>query len=142
MPDLIRVAIAGLGTATRLMLRALLSNPTIEVVAAASVREEERLAFANDFSIPAYADIDELCGLDDVDAIYIATPTHLHVHHVLMALEHGKHVLVEKPLATDLPCAKRMVEAAEKFGRVVIVGHSHSFDAPIQAMRDIVHSGG
>lgn len=141
MSDSIRVAIAGLGTATRLMLRALMSHPNIEVVAAASVREAERNAFARDFSIPVYADIDELSGLDSVDAIYIATPTHLHVEHVLMTLERGKHVLVEKPLAADLSSAQQMVEAAEKSGRVVIVGHSHSFDAPIQAMRDIVQSG-
>ncbi|WAH35641.1 Gfo/Idh/MocA family protein [Alicyclobacillus dauci] len=141
MSDIVRVGIAGLGTATRLMLHALMRNPLVEIVAAASVREEERLAFTRDFSIPTYADIEEMCGLEGVDAIYVSTPTHLHVAHVLMALQHGKHVLVEKPLATSLESARTIVHAAKQYDRVVVVGHSHSYDPPIQAIRSVVQSG-
>jgi len=137
----VRIGIAGLGTATRLMLQALMRHPNVEIVAVASVREEERHAFARDFAVPTYNDLRELCNLEEVDAIYVSTPTHLHVEHVLLALQHGKHVLVEKPLATDLQSAKQLVEASQRYHRLVIVGHSHSFDSPIQSMREIIASG-
>lgn len=137
----VRFAIAGLGTATRLMLHAMMRHPRVEIVAVASVREEERIAFNRDFSIPAYEDLQDLCNLDGVDAIYISTPTHLHVQHVLAALDAGKHVLVEKPLAIDLKSGQQIVDAAARAGRLVLVGHSHSYDPPIQAMREVVSSG-
>ncbi|WP_067929390.1 Gfo/Idh/MocA family protein [Alicyclobacillus shizuokensis] len=141
MKNVIRLGIAGLGTATRQMLSAILRHPAVELAAGASVREEERTAFQRDFQVPVYNDISELCARSDLDAVYISTPTHLHKDHVLIALEHGKHVLVEKPLATHLDDARAMVSAAAAANRQVLVGHSHSYDPPVQVMRDIIASG-
>src|SRR5204863_9305627 len=57
------------------------------------------------------------------------------------AAAHGKHVLVEKPMAISLAECRRMIEATERAGVVLIVGHSHSFDRPIVRAREIIDSG-
>jgi phthalate 4,5-cis-dihydrodiol dehydrogenase len=76
-----------------------------------------------------------------VDAIYIATPHELHAQHVITALEHDKHVIVEKPMALSLDEARQMYEAADRNGVKLMVGHTHSFDPPVKKMREIVASG-
>jgi phthalate 4,5-cis-dihydrodiol dehydrogenase len=73
--------------------------------------------------------------------VYVATPTDLHAQHVLAAIEAGRHVLVEKPMAVSISDAEAMALAAEAAGVLLMVGHSHSYDAPIQRMRDIIVGG-
>jgi phthalate 4,5-cis-dihydrodiol dehydrogenase len=83
----------------------------------------------------------DLFAAPGIDAVYIGTPTDMHHAHVMAALAAGKHVLVEKPMATTVADALEMAEAAESAGLVLAVGHAHGYDLPIKAMRDIVLSG-
>jgi phthalate 4,5-cis-dihydrodiol dehydrogenase len=76
-----------------------------------------------------------------VDAIYVCSPNHLHAEHVIAASEAGKHAIVEKPMALDLAECERMNAAAERNGVKLLCGHTHSFDPPIQKMREIVRTG-
>jgi phthalate 4,5-cis-dihydrodiol dehydrogenase len=76
-----------------------------------------------------------------VEAVYIATPHQFHAEQAIAAAQAGKHVLVEKPMALTIAEAEAMVAAARQAGVTLIVGHSHSFDAPIAAARAIVDSG-
>jgi phthalate 4,5-cis-dihydrodiol dehydrogenase len=85
--------------------------------------------------------VEALLALAAVDAVYVATPTELHAAHVIAAANAGKHVLVEKPLATTLGEAQAMIDAAERNGVVLLVGHSHSYDEPYRAMRELIAGG-
>ena len=60
------------------------------------------------YDVPAFTCEKELLKIDDIDAVYIATPTYLHCKQVLMAAEAKKHVLCEKPIALNLEQAKKM----------------------------------
>ena len=82
-----------------------------------------------------------MCADPDVEAIYISTPHQHHRANVESAARHGKHALVEKPMALTLADCEAMIEVCERAGVVLIVGHSHSFDAPIARARSIVASG-
>jgi phthalate 4,5-cis-dihydrodiol dehydrogenase len=73
--------------------------------------------------------------------VYVATPHQHHAEHVIAAASQGKHVLVEKPLALTLAEASAMIEAASKARVQLVVGHSHSFDAPILRAREIIAGG-
>jgi len=75
----------------------------------------------------AYADYNDLLSDPSVDAVAISTPDHLHAAPTIAALEAGKHVLVEKPLATNLADARRMIAAAETAQRVLQVNYSQRF---------------
>ena len=139
--DVLRIGIAGLGRAFAIMLPTLRAHPRVEVVAAADPREAARRRFAADFGGAAYATVDELCADPRVDVVYVASPHALHAAHASAAARAGKHVLVEKPMALTLADCDAMVDAAGAAGVCLIVGHSHSFDAPVARARALIASG-
>jgi len=137
----LRLGIVGLGRAFTLMRPAFLASPEVALVAAAEPRPEARARFAAEFGGAAYDDVDALLRDPSVDAVYIASPHQFHAAQAIAAARAGKHVLVEKPMALTLDDAEAMVAAARAGGVKLIVGHSHSFDAPIAATRAIIESG-
>ena len=130
-----------MGRAFTLMLPTLGSDPRVELVAAADLRSDATQRFAGEFSARGYATIEELCADRDVEVVYVATPHQHHSAHAVMAVQHGKHVLVEKPMAISIEECSRMIDAAERAGVVLIVGHSHSFDRPILRTRELIAGG-
>jgi phthalate 4,5-cis-dihydrodiol dehydrogenase len=137
----LRIGVAGLGRAFTLMLPTLAADPRLELVAAADPRAEATERFAADFGARVYASVEELCANDGVEVVYVATPQQHHAEHVALAAAHGKHVLVEKPMAITLEECRRMIDAAVRANVYLIVGHSHSFDRPILRTREIIDSG-
>lgn len=137
----LRFGVAGLGRAFTVMLPTLSGDPRIKLVAAADPRADARQRFAADFGGRTYDDVEALCADPDVDVIYVATPHQLHAAHAKHAASCGKHILVEKPIALTLPEADDMIAAAQAANVYLIVGHSHSFDAPILHTRKLIDSG-
>jgi len=137
----LRIGVAGLGRAFTLMLPTFTADPRVRLVAAADPRAEARERFARDFSAAAYESVEALCADDSVDAIYVATPHQFHARHACAAAGAGKHILVEKPMAVTIEEAARMVKAARDAKVHLLVGPSHSFDAPIARTRSLIESG-
>lgn len=137
----LKLGVAGLGRAFTLMLPTLAAHPRVELIAAADPRAEARAAFERDFGGRAHDSVASLCADREVEAVYIATPHQHHAEHAIAALAQGKHVLVEKPMALSLEEAGAMISAAKRASAHLVVGHSHSFDAPIARARAIVESG-
>jgi phthalate 4,5-cis-dihydrodiol dehydrogenase len=137
----LRVGVAGLGRAFSVMLPTLAGDSRIELVAAADTRAEARTRFAADFSAKAYETVEELCADPVVEAIYVATPHQFHARHAILAAQHSKHLLVEKPLALTLDECAAITEAARRAKVHLVVGHSHSFDAPVARLRALIGSG-
>ena len=99
---------------------------------------EARQRFAEDFGGAAYDTVAALCADPHVEVVYVATPHQYHAEHARLAAAHGKHVLVEKPIALTLSDAEEMIASAREAGVHLIVGHSHSFDAPILHARELI----
>lgn len=137
----IALGVAGLGRAFTLMLPTLAHDSRLKLTAAADPRIEACAQFRRDFDARTYGTIEELCDDANVEALYIATPHQDHARHVAIAASRGKHVLVEKPMAITLRECAEMVEATQRAKTVLVVGHSHSFNAPILRTREIVTSG-
>jgi predicted dehydrogenase len=78
---------------------------------------------------------------DDVDAVIVSTPTSTHFSLTLAALESGKHVLCEKPLAMTARECDELIAAAEKADRVLSVGHTFIFNPGIRMMRELIADG-
>ena len=134
---MIRIAIAGVGAAGRAFLPAIAAHREFELVAVADPSPGVRA----EMSVATYEDFNALLAQADVDADCIATPTEMHAGQAIAAFRAGKHVLLEKPMATSILDALAIFEAARDAGRVLLVGHSHSYDAPIARMRAIVEEG-
>jgi phthalate 4,5-cis-dihydrodiol dehydrogenase len=137
----LRVGVAGLGRAFTVMLPTLTADPRIALVAAADPRAQARQLFAAQFSARAYESIEALCADPAVEIVYVATPHQYHAAHAVLAAEHGKHLLIEKPLALTLDECAAIIEAARRAGVRLVVGHSHSFDAPVRRLRALIDSG-
>jgi phthalate 4,5-cis-dihydrodiol dehydrogenase len=137
----LRMGVAGLGRAFTIMVPTLTNDPRIKLVAGADALPDGRALFASQFGAKTYATVEELCDDPDVEVVYVATPHQHHAEHVRMAAARGKHVLVEKPMAISIAECQAMIDAAKTAGVILVVGHSHSFNAPALRTRAIIESG-
>ncbi len=137
----LQLGIAGLGRAFTLMLPTLANDPRLQLVSATDPQALACAQFERDFGVTCDANFEALCANPKVQAIYIATPHQLHAAQVEMAAAHGKHVMVEKPMALTLDECTRMMEACTRANVVLMVGHSHSFNAPILKAHQLIQSG-
>ncbi len=137
----IRIGIAGLGTAGLAFIPAIKAHPGLTLAAVAEPDAAVGNALAAQHQTTAYTDIVAMLAHPGLDAVIIATPTPLHADHATRAFAAGLHVVLEKPMATTLEDAIAIVAAGEAAGRVLVVGHSHSFDLPIQRMRALIAGG-
>lgn len=141
LPRPLGLGVIGLGMGGTLMLRGVLDHPDVRVVAGAARTAEVRERFARDLEARGYESAEALCVDPAVDVVFVATPHELHREHAIMAAEHGKHVIVEKPMALTLEDCDAMIAAAERNGVRLIVGPTMSFAPAIQTMRAIIASG-
>ncbi len=135
------LAIAGLGMAGAVMVRAAVVHPGIKLVTVAEPNSETRNAFARDFNTPSYALLQELCGDSRVEAVYVATPHQFHAPHAIALANAGKHIILEKPMALTLADCDAIIEAVDRTGVHLIIGHTHAFDPAVREMARIVASG-
>jgi predicted dehydrogenase len=138
-----RLLILGTGRmATLQMQRGWTRIDGVEVVGAADVVPAHREAFCREFDIPRqFASVDEALGWGDFDAVSNVTPDALHYPTTMALLAAGKHVLCEKPLATDYEKASEMAAAAESSGRINMVNLSYRSVAELHKARQLIASG-
>ncbi|HEX6513784.1 MAG TPA: Gfo/Idh/MocA family oxidoreductase, partial [Chloroflexota bacterium] len=137
----LRIGIAGLGVASTQMLPPMEAFPGVQLTAAADLRPEALQAFEERYGGRGYQSVEELASDPNVDAIWVSTPNQFHCEHVVTCAEHGKHAVVEKPMALSIAECERMVEAVERNRVKLLCGHTQSFNPAIRMMRDIVQSG-
>ena len=136
------VGIVGLGAAAVNMISGFHRSPCFEIVAAADIDGALLDRFKRDHSgAETSADVERLCSNPTVDLVYIATPNRLHGEHARVALEHGKHVLIEKPMAVTLEDAEEMIGTADRNGVLLGVNVKHSFEPRIQKIRELALTG-
>ena len=135
------IGIAGMGAAGQAFIPALLRHAAFDWVALAEPAQAVRERLQREHGVAGYASVAELLRHPGLAVVYLATPTALHAEQVIQVAAAGKHVLVEKPMAITLAEARGMVTAAERAGVVLLVGHSHSYDAPIARMRELIDAG-
>jgi phthalate 4,5-cis-dihydrodiol dehydrogenase len=141
MSERLKLGVIGLGRAFTLMLPTFASHPGIAMVAASDPRSDARARFTEEFGAKVYEGADALCADPEVQAVYVASPHQFHLDHVKLAAAHGKHVLVEKPMALTVEDCREMIGIARQTGIQLLVGHSHSYDLPYLRTREMIRSG-
>ena len=137
----LKIGVVGLGRAFTLMLPTFVLDSRVKLMGATDPIATARAQFEKDFGAPSYGSIEALCANPAVEVLYIASPHQFHAAHVRLAASHGKHVMVEKPMALTVDECTSMIEATRGAGVHLIVGHSHSFDTPVRRTREILDSG-
>ncbi|MGE0352624.1 MAG: Gfo/Idh/MocA family protein [Gemmatimonadales bacterium] len=143
MSDPLKIGLIGAGAIAQVgHLPALKRWKGVRVSAICDSDVPKARALAERFGIPdVYDDIDDILGSEQLDAVVVCTPNHLHEGHVLAALSADLHVLVEKPIAIASTSVNRIIKAAEKRERVVMVGMNHRYRTDVQIVRSFVQNG-
>lgn len=116
--------------------------PETELVAACRRDADKLCSFAETFDIPrTYTDIDALLGDPEIDAVYIATPNHLHCEQTIKAAQAGKHVLVEKPMAISAKECKQMISACRQGNVRLGVSYYRRTLAAINEVKRLIDDG-
>jgi predicted dehydrogenase len=143
MTDPVRIGVVGLGAIAQLTHLPVLSKMRgVTLVAVCDNDRPKARALADRFGIPdVYTDIGDLLEADGLQAIILATPNHLHEPHVLSAIAAGVDVLVERPLALTAKGVERIVNAAARAGRKILVANNHRFRSDVQALAGFLRGG-
>jgi len=111
--------------------------PDVTLVGVADPSPQQRDLVTRILGIPAVEHIDDLLG-PGLDAVTIAAPTHLHHELAMKCIERGIHVLIEKPIASNVEEGREIIAAAKKRGVKLMVGHVERFNPAVQAIKDAI----
>ena len=136
------VGILGLGRiAQDIHIPAVQETDGLELRAVADVTAALRQKLAPSLACPIHPSLNSLLSQDDIDLIIVATPSSLHHRHVMDALNAGKHVMVEKPMALTLIQAEEMAHQARQRGLVLTVHHNRRYDGDFLRLRNLLSEG-
>ncbi|EEL67433.1 UDP-N-acetylglucosamine 3-dehydrogenase [Bacillus sp. RC55] len=117
------------------------ANPYVQIVAVCDSNKKRAKEVANKYGVNMYTDYNELINCEELDAVSVCTPNDLHASISIVALQSGIHVLCEKPMATSKKDAEMMIEAAEKSGKKLMIGHNQRFVTSHQKAKQLIENG-
>lgn len=140
---MIRWGVIGCGDVVRKRVAAAIQNESRSQLVAACRRDPERLeSFCHAFGVAhRYTQADQLLANPDVDAVYIATPVRQHLPQTLAAARHGKHVLVEKPMALSVAECDQMIDACRRAGVKLGVAYYRRFYPVVHRIEQLLDDG-
>jgi predicted dehydrogenase len=142
MSELVRVLMVGCGDiAVSAHLPALSRSPDVALVGAVDVEEARRAPVGRRYGVPTFGSIGEAVNAVAADAAVVATPPDVTPVLAVDALQHGLHVLCEKPMAVDVASGRQLHDAATASDRVVQVGFTNRFSPLVQRVREAIVSG-
>ena len=138
-----RIAFIGSGSIALHQMKLLKNIPGVEIVAAAEINESARNKVREQIGIERfYADYQKmLVEVPEIEAVSICTPNGLHARNTIDALEAGKHVMVEKPMAMNALEAQTMLDAARRAGKHLVVGFQHRFEPKSRFIQQQIEAG-
>lgn len=138
----INVAVIGAGAIGVDHIAAFQQHPAAHVVAIVESHADRGAEAAKRFGVPeVVADYKKLLARDDIDAVSIALPNYLHALVGLAALKAGKHVVIDKPIATNAADAAKLAAEAKKRKRILLIGQNNRFAAEVQMGRKLIDEG-
>jgi len=140
----VKVGIIGAGWIAEAHIKKYLEMPDVEIVAIADIVEGKAQKFIDKFELKdakAYNSHKELIDANVVEAVSVCTYNSTHAECTIYSLEHGVHVLLEKPMCVTTEEAVEICRAEKKSGKIVSVGFQPRFDDNMKMVKDIVQSG-
>ncbi|WP_394551170.1 Gfo/Idh/MocA family protein [Pantoea sp. SGAir0183] len=135
----LRVAVIGVGIYGSNHLLAYSANPNVDLVAVCDYRTDRLDAVAARYPVQTFTDVETMFLSVEIDAVSVATPDAYHLDPVMKAILHGKHVLVEKPLATVPGDSETIIHAAEQNGVRVAVDYHKRWDPAAIHLKNELH---
>ena len=138
----LKIGIIGAGSISEYHIRAFQKLGDVEIAAICDLNKVRASKIAEKYSIKSvYEKVEDLFADNSIDAVTICVWNKLHADLSIQALQHGKHVLCEKPMALNAMEAENMVKAEEESGKLLMLGLVRRFDAKTEAAKKIVSDG-
>jgi predicted dehydrogenase len=134
--DNVKVGIVGVGYLGMQHARIASYLEAAELKAVADIDFKKALEIGNRHGVNYYQNFEDM--MDEIDAGIVATPTSEHFQIAMSLLQHGKHVLVEKPITETIEQAEQLVETARKNGLILQVGHLERFNPAVEAVENMI----
>src|ERR1043166_7413839 len=136
----LRIGALGAGGFGLFALQQFTQVPGVELAGMAATHREAAFAMAQRFGIPDVQEVDALLAREDINLIYISTPPFLHHPQAIKALQAGKHVICEKPLAMDLRQADEMIALAREKSLLILANLMQRYNPLFEIVRRLVDS--
>ncbi|RLG59287.1 MAG: gfo/Idh/MocA family oxidoreductase [Candidatus Hydrothermarchaeota archaeon] len=137
---MVRVGVIGIGNMGRNHVRVYSELERAELVAIADINREFE-AIAHKYKCRFYTDYNEMLESEEIDAVSIAVPTSLHKKVAMDCITKGKHVLIEKPIASSVEDARAIIKEAKKKNIILMVGHIERFNPAVKKLKEIIKRG-
>ena len=140
--DRVRIGVVGIGNIAKLNVLGYLAHERCDVVALCDPRADKAAAMAEAWDVPkVYADLEALLADDEIDAVEILTPTHLHREHVVAAARAGKHISCQKPMANSVADCHEMLTAVREAGVTFRISECAFHYPPLIRAKQLIAAG-
>lgn len=138
----LRVGVVGVGNISKYHLNAYKNNPQVELYALCDINQERLQKRGEEYGCARlFDDVRDMVALPELDAVSVCTWNAAHAPCALAALEAGKHVLCEKPMATNASDAQAMYDAAKRAGKLLMIGFVRRFGNDCAIVKDFIDKG-
>lgn len=137
----LRIAVVGLKGIGRTHLKAIQSIPDVELAAVCDVLEDIAAATGAEYGVPHYTSLETLLAGSDIEAVSLGTPHFLHAPQAIQALQEGKHVITEKPMARTAAECDAMIDAARRADRKLGIHHQYRATAAHLHAKKLIDEG-
>ena len=137
---MISAAIVGLGWWGRHIVASLNGNDKLRITRGVAPRLDVLNLLPSDAQFPITSSLDDALRDDEIDAIVLATPHSTHEEQIIRSAQAGKHVFAEKPLTLTRGSAERAINACDRAGVVLGIGHERRFEPAMEAIKELVRS--
>lgn len=138
---MLNVAVIGVGNMGQHHVRNYFEMPEVDLIAICDIDKKKCENLAKKYACLAYSDYKKMLREQKIDAVSIAVPTSLHYRVTKEVLDMGVHVLLEKPIATDLSKAKKIIDKAKEKSLKLMIGHIERFNPVVQKMKELITEG-
>ncbi|MDF2593590.1 MAG: oxidoreductase, partial [Clostridia bacterium] len=143
MMQTFKIGIIGAGMRTIFLVNEVLKRKELEIVVVSDVSQHsmDQICSIYDKNWDKYLNYKDLLNRDDIEGVIIASPDYEHEEQAIAAFEAGKHLFLEKPIATTLEGGKKVLEARDKSGKTLLIGFVLRYNKAYQKMKELIGSG-
>ncbi|MFW6270104.1 MAG: Gfo/Idh/MocA family protein [Bacillota bacterium] len=139
--DKLKLGIIGCGEISVATAKAVNNSENMELAMCMDIRKDVAQSLGSKFNIPVTTDTEELLDKEEIDVVYIAVPHDLHPKLAIQTAEHNKHVMLEKPIATNLEGADRIISSCRKNGVKLGICCPQRYEPTVQKARELIQKG-
>ena len=139
--DIVRLGLVGIGSWSGVISSAVARSKKVKLVTCFSRTPEKRAAYSKKYGCYQEKSYEDLLKRKDVDGVILTTPNAVHAELAILAAQYGKHVFVDKPIANTMADGRKMVEACEKAGVVLLVGQDMRRLSGFRKMKEMIDGG-